>query len=156
MGGGNLFGWPLCNGAFDSALQQLLTIRIRKPRSRPVTSSGSAPGLPTRFCWAPVGRKWVSPSATFLRIYQPRSDKTRQRKLLPSLLSSQWGTTWCAAAPKYSANLRRSRITQNLSRPVVQIRCSCARKIPTSPCTSGCLQTTSSTIRARGRKIRLD
>lgn len=69
-----------------SAVQQQLTTRIRKHRNRQEISSGSAPGLPTRFCWAPVGKTWVSPSATFLRIHQPRSDKTSQRKLLPSPL----------------------------------------------------------------------
>lgn len=42
--------WPLCNGALDSALQQLLTIRIRKHRSRREISSGTAQGPPTWFC----------------------------------------------------------------------------------------------------------
>lgn len=74
-------------------------------------------------------------------------------------LSSPCGTTWCAAAPQKNSNLRRSWITQNFGRSVVQIRCSCAKKkkkIPTSPCTSRCLETTSSTTRARIRKLSLD
>lgn len=70
--------------------KQLLTIRIRKHRSRPETGSGSAPGLPTWFCSAPAGRKWVSPSATFLRRLQqqqPRSERTKPAET--STLSSQ-------------------------------------------------------------------
>lgn len=57
--------------------KKLLTTRIRKHRSRRGISSGTAPGPPTRFCWAPAGRKWVSPSATFLRIYSPRGDTNK-------------------------------------------------------------------------------
>lgn len=86
LGAGEPFGL-LCNRA-GGFLQRLLTTRNRKRRSRPGRGSGIAPGPPTRFCWAPVGRKSVSPSATFLWIRQPpRSNPTTQQRKLSAPLA---------------------------------------------------------------------
>lgn len=46
---------------------RIFTIRIHKLRNPRVTNSCTSPVPPIWSCWAPVGRKWVSPSGTFLK-----------------------------------------------------------------------------------------
>lgn len=82
---------PLC------ALQQLLTTRIRMHRSPPETSSGTFRVPPTRFCSAPVCRKWVFPSATFLRM-DILAAQWQNNPAETSVLPVFQGTAWCAAS----------------------------------------------------------
>lgn len=45
----------------------IFTIRIRTLRNPLGTNSCTSPVPPIWSCWAPAGRKWVSPSGTFLK-----------------------------------------------------------------------------------------